>query len=450
MHDLAPAAAAPTVWFGLDPLGVAATLFVLTYAVILSERFHRTVIALLGGGLMILSGVIDQDRAFAGIDFNTIALLTGMMIIVSITRRTGVFEYVAIWAAKRVRADPRGVLLMLAAITALFSAFLDNLTTVLLVVPVALLIADKLQVSPYPFLFSQIITSNIGGTATLIGDPPNILIGSATRYTFADFLFELGPIALILLLLTLGFFASLWSRSLVTSAVLRERVMQFDERSSLQDPLLLKQSLSILGLVIGGFLAGEHFGIRPGTTAMFGAALLLWIIGIGQDRRGQAEQLRHALGEVEWNALFFFMGLFILVGGIEHVGLLDMLAAKLLQLTGGNPMTTAFTTLWLSALVSSAIDNIPFVATMIPLIQSMEIGLGGVEAIEPVWWSLALGACLGGNGSLIGAAANVVVAGLAERAGTPISFVRFLWMGFPLMLVTIGIANLYLYWRHFV
>ncbi len=435
--------------FGLDPLWLATVIFVLTYAVILSERFHRTVVAMMGAGVMILSGVIDQDLAFAGIDFNTIALLTGMMIIVSITRQTGVFEFVAIWAAKKVNADPRGVLLMLAVVTAVFSAFLDNLTTVLLIVPVAMLIADKLKVSPYPFLFSQIIASNVGGTATLIGDPPNILIGSATHYTFTDFLVQLGPVAFILLLCTLIVFHALWGRSLATSEELRERVMRFDARSSIQDSLLLKQSLTVLVFVVAGFVFGEHYGIRPGTSAMFGASFLLLIISIKQDRRGKAQQLRHFLGEVEWNALFFFMGLFVLVSGVEHAGLLELLAGELLDLTGGDPMMTAFTTLWMSALISAAIDNIPFVATMIPLIQSMEAGLGGVTSIEPVWWALALGACLGGNGSLVGAAANVVVAGLAERAGTPISFVRFLAIGFPLMLASILIANIYLYFRHF-
>ncbi|MCP4040348.1 MAG: hypothetical protein GY731_00120, partial [Gammaproteobacteria bacterium] len=211
----------------------------------------------------------------------------------------------------------------------------------------------------------------------------------------------------------------------------------------------MKQALTILGMVIAGFIIGEHYHIQPGTTAMFGAALLLFVNSIGHDRRGQAEQLREALTEVEWNVLFFFIGLFIVVSGVEHAGLLGILADKLMAMTGGDPMTTAFTTLWLSAGVSAAIDNIPFVATMIPLVQSMEAGLGGPSALEPVWWSLALGACLGGNGSLIGAAANVVVAGLAERAGTPISFVRFLMIGLPIMLVSVAIANVYLYFMHF-
>ena len=449
MHGQA-AETAHAVMFGLDPLWLSTSILVVTYVVLLSEKFHRTVIALLGAGVMIITGVINQDQAIAGIDFNTIALLTGMMIIVAVTRQTGVFEFVAIWSAKKVKASPSGVLLMLAAVTAVFSAFLDNLTTVLLVVPVALLIVDKLKVSPYPFLFSQILASNVGGTATLIGDPPNILIGSATKYSFTDFLFELGPVALIVLLLVLVVFHLIWGHSLTTSDELKNRVMSFDERSSIQDVGLMKKALGVLALVIAGFIIGEHYHIRPGTTAMFGAALLLFVISIGQDHRGQAEQLREALTEVEWNALFFFMGLFVVVGGVEHAGLLTILAEELMSLTGGDPMVTAFTTLWLSAVVSAAIDNIPFVATMIPLVESMEAGLGGPLAIEPVWWSLALGACLGGNGSLIGAAANVMVAGLAERAGTPISFGKFLLIGLPIMIGSVAVANVYLYLRHFM
>ncbi len=449
MHGQASETAVHAVMFGLDPLWLSTAILIITYVVMLSEKFHRTVIALLGAGVMIISGVLNQDQAIAGVDFNTITLLTGMMIIISVTRQTGVFEFVAIWSAKKVKASPPGILIMLSLVTAVFSAFLDNLTTVLLVVPVALLIVDKLKLSPYPFLFSQILASNVGGTATLIGDPPNILIGSATHLTFNDFLFQLGPVAMVLLVVLLVVFYLLWGRSLVTTPELKERVMCFDERSSIQDVRLMKQALTILGMVIAGFIIGEHYHIQPGTTAMFGAALLLFVNSIGHDRRGQAEQLRDALTEVEWNVLFFFIGLFIVVSGVEHAGLLGILADKLMAMTGGDPMTTAFTTLWLSAGVSAAIDNIPFVATMIPLVQSMEAGLGGPSALEPVWWSLALGACLGGNGSLIGAAANVVVAGLAERAGTPISFVRFLMIGLPIMLVSVAIANVYLYFMHF-
>jgi Na+/H+ antiporter NhaD and related arsenite permeases len=438
------------VMFGMSPLWLSTAIFVAAYAVLLTERIHRTVVALLGAMAMVVSGILTQDQAIAGVDFNTIALLAGMMVIIAVTRRTGVFEFIAIWAAKRARAEPIGILILLALVTAVFSAFLDNLTTVLLVVPVALLIVDKLKVSPYPYLFSQILAANIGGTATLIGDPPNILIGSATGLSFNDFLLQLGPIALLVLVLVLLMFYGIWGASLKTTPELKARVMRFDERGSLRDRRLLRQSLAVLGLVILGFVVGEHFAIAPGTTAMSGAALLLLLTGLGQDRRGQAEQVREALEEVEWSALFFFIGLFVIVHGVQATGLLERLAAGLMGVTGGDPMITAFTTLWLSAAVSAVIDNIPFVATMIPLVETMEAGLGGAAAAEPVWWSLALGACLGGNGTLVGAAANVMVAGLAERAGTPISFARFLLIGMPVMIASVALANVYLYWRHFL
>ena len=435
--------------FGLDPVILSASLLVITFIVLFSERFNRTVIALIGACTVIITGILTQEQAIAGIDFNTLALLTGMMIIVAVTRQTGFFEYIAIWAVQSVKGDPRGVLIVLALVTALFSAFLDNLTTVLLVVPIALLIAEKLEVSPYPFLISQILASNIGGTATLIGDPPNILIGSATGYSFTDFLFNLGPLVLILLLLTTLLLYFHLGASLQTSQENRSRVMNFRPADSIQDLGLLKLCLTLIAAVIAGFIFGEHYGIQPGTIAMFGAALLLFLCDFGKSVHKQGRRLRQALAEVEWGALFFFMGLFVLVHGVEHTGILHMLGGKLIQLTKGDPQTTAFSVLWMSALASSAIDNIPFVATMIPLVESMEVSLGGAEAIKPVWWSLALGSCLGGNGSLIGAAANVVVAGLGDRAGYPLNFIDFIKIGLPVMLLSIFIAHMYIYFVYF-
>ncbi|PHS76861.1 MAG: hypothetical protein COB59_10145 [Rhodospirillaceae bacterium] len=439
-----------SVIFGLDPLWLSTVLLIISYVVLLSERYNRTVIALLGAGLVIITGLISQNQAIAAIDFNTIALLTGMMIIVAVTRTSGVFEFVAIWSAKKVKADPMGILIVLSIVTAVFSAFLDNLTTVLLVVPIALLIVEKLKVSPYPFLFSQIIASNIGGTATLIGDPPNILIGSATGLTFMQFLTNLGPVSVVLMILMVPIFKYLWADELVATEQDKESIMRFREAESITDKRLLIISLSILLMVIIGFIVGEQYHIPPGTIAMFGAAVMVLAASYHLNSEGQAEVLHHALLEVEWAALLFFIGLFIIVAGVEHAGLLNILGEALIEFTGGDPAKTAYATLWLSALVSAAVDNIPFVATMIPMVESMEASLGGAEALEPVWWSLALGACLGGNGSLVGAAANVMVSGLSERAGYPISFFKFLKFAMPIMLMTIVIANIYIYLRYFM
>ena len=448
-HGVVSEAGHSAVIFGMDPLWLSTILLIVSYVVLLSEKFNRTVVALLGGGLVIITGLVSQSQAIAAIDFNTIALLTGMMIIVAITRTSGVFEFVAIWSAKKVKADPMGILIVLSIVTAVFSAFLDNLTTVLLVVPVALLIVEKLRVNPYPFLISQILASNIGGTATLIGDPPNILIGSATGLSFMQFITNLGPVSLVVLIIMVPIFKFLWGKELVASDEAKESIMRFREVESITDMRMLIMSLTVLVMVIAGFIIGEHYHIPPGTTAMFGAAVLLLVTSIGLNNEEQTERLHHALVEVEWAALLFFIGLFIIVAGVEHAGLLNILGQYLMDFTGGDPMLAAFSTMWLSAIVSAAVDNIPFVATMIPLVESMEAGLGGADALEPVWWSLALGACLGGNGSLVGAAANVMVSGISERAGYPISFIRFLKIGLPLMLLTIVIANVYVWLRYF-
>jgi len=443
-------AAGHAVLFGLDPLWLSTILLIISYAILLTEKYNRTVVALIGAGLVIITGLVSQAQAIAAIDFNTIALLTGMMIIVAITRTSGVFEFVAIWSAKKVNANPVGILIVLSLVTAVFSAFLDNLTTVLLVVPIALLIVEKLDVLPYPFLVSQILASNVGGTATLIGDPPNILIGSATGLTFMQFLINLGPLVVVLIIVMVPIFIFLWGKELVASDDARQGIMRFREADSITDKKLLIVSLSVLALVIAGFIIGERYHIRPGTTAMFGAAVLVLASTFGATTKVQTERLHSALIEVEWAALLFFIGLFIIVAGVEHAGLLNILGAELMKFTGGDGALTAYATLWLSAIVSAAVDNIPFVATMIPLVESMEAGLGGAAQLEPVWWSLALGACLGGNGSLVGAAANVMVSGLAERAGHPISFVRYLKIGVPFMLFTVAIANVYVYLRYFL
>jgi Na+/H+ antiporter NhaD/arsenite permease-like protein len=446
MHE-----SASHVLFGLNPFWLSLALFAATYIAIVTERLNRAIVALIGAVLMIMSGVITQQAALHnGVDFNTLGLLTGMMVIVAITRKCGVFQYVAVWSAKKVNASPWGILVMLALVTALFSAFLDNVTTVLLVAPVTLLITEELKVDPYPYLFTEIFASNIGGTATLIGDPPNIMIGSASGLTFNDFVWHLTPVVSVILFATLVPIYFLWGRKLSTTPEARARVMQFNEREAITDPRLLKQSLAILALVILGFSLAHPLRLEPATIAMAGAAALLLLDNFTHDAERQSKQVHKAFGEVEWVTIFFFLGLFIVVYGIETAGVLKWLANRVVELTGGNLALTAQAILWVSAIASAIVDNIPFVATMIPLIGSMAPVYGGMQHIEPLWWALSLGACLGGNGTLIGASANLIVAGMAERAGYPIRFVPFMLMAFPLMLLSIAISSVYIYLRYFM
>jgi len=447
MHNVA-AESHSSVIFGLDPVWVAVSLLLVVYGAIMAEKFNRAVLALLGAGLMVLCGVITQTQAVAGIDFNTIGLLTGMMVIVAISQKTGMFQYVAIKAAKVVKGRPLGILVMLSVVTAVFSAFLDNVTTVLLIAPVTLLITDALGVRPYPYLFAQILASNIGGTATLIGDPPNIMIGSQAHLSFVDFLVNLAPIIPLILLVSIGVILLMFGRDLVATEEHRALVMKFDEREAIKDVPLLKKSLFVLALVIGGFTVAHSFHLEPATIAMFGAALLLLLQTWGQPLHDKDHAYEGVMAEVEWTTIFFFVGLFIIVTGVEHTGIIGVMAEKTLALTGGDFTATAAAILWVSAIASAVIDNIPFVATMIPLIESMAPTFGGEEALQPLWWALALGACLGGNGSLIGASANLIVAGFAQRAGHPISFLQFLKHAFLLMLLSIAISHIYLYLRY--
>ena len=434
--------------FGWDPLWVSTVLFVVTYAVVVSERINRAIVAGLGAGLMIAVGVLNQEQAVAGVDFNTLGLLTGMMVLVAITRRCGIFQFVAIWAAKKVEARPWGILLMFSVVTAVFSAILDNVTTVLLIAPITLLVTEELKVNPYPYLFAEIFSSNIGGAATLIGDPPNIMIGSAVGLTFNDFLFNLAPIIPLIMLVTLIVIYLVWGRGLSATDEARARIMQFREKDAITDARLMWQSLAVLALVILCFVFAHPLRLEPATIAMFGAGLLLLITNLGRDAEDQTEDVHQSFGEVEWVTIFFFVGLFIIVAGIEHAGLLNMLANWVIGITGGDMTTTAVMILWVSAVASAVVDNIPFVATMIPMIESMASTFGGDDELEPLWWSLALGACLGGNGSLVGASANLIVAGFAERAGHRIRFLPFMLMAFPMMLMSIVIATVYVYLRY--
>jgi Na+/H+ antiporter NhaD/arsenite permease-like protein len=437
------------VMFGWNPMWVAGILFVLTYLVILSERINRAIVSLLAAGLMILSGVLSQNDALRGVDFNTLGLLAGMMVIVAITRRTGVFQFLAIWSVKRVNANPWGILVVLTLVTTILSALLDNVTTVLLIVPVTLLICEELKVNPYPFLFSEILGSNIGGTSNLIGDPPNIMIGSSANLGFNDFLINLGPAIVVIALATMAVIYAVWGRSLHADHEDRQRVLNYNEWEAITDWRLLWKCLSVLALVIGGFVLGHQYHLQPATSAMTGAALLLLLDNLARNADEQSQSVHASFSEVEWVTLFFFLGLFIVVHAVETTGLLNLIAHAILNMTGGNSLVTSVAILWGSAFTSALVDNIPYVATTIPLIKSMAPTFGGAAGLMPLWWSLALGACLGGNGTLIGASANVVVAGFAERSGYPITFKRFLLGAFPLMLLSILISNIYIYLRYF-
>jgi Na+/H+ antiporter NhaD/arsenite permease-like protein len=437
------------VLFGLDPLWTSTVLLIVTYAAIMSEKLNRAIVALLGGGLMISLGLLNQEQAVAGIDFNTLALLTGMMLIVAITRRCGVFQYVAIVAARLVRASPAGVLVLLAAVTAVFSAFLDNVTTVLLVAPVTLVICRELKVPPYPYLFAEIFASNIGGTATLIGDPPNILIGSAVGLSFMDFVYALTPVCIVVLALNSLAIHLIWGRKLTATSEARARVMALDHKAAITDPRLMKQSVSVIAVVVLAFAMARFIHLEAGTIALFGAAILLLLDNLGRSAEAQHAHLVESFNEVEWITIFFFVGLFIVVAGVEHAGLLRLLADALVGATGGDMKSLALAILWASAVLSAIIDNIPFVATMIPLIKSMAPALGGDQAIMPLWWALSLGACFGGNGTLIGASANLTVAGIGERAGVPFRFLEFMKVAFPLMLMSIAVSHAYLLWMFF-
>jgi Na+/H+ antiporter NhaD/arsenite permease-like protein len=422
---------------------------VIVYGTIISEKINRSIIALLGAITMVVVGQLDQEQAFLAVDWNTISLLTGMMILVSITRKCGVFQYVAIWSAKVVNANPAKMIAVLAVVTAVLSALLDNVTTVLLVAPVTLVICGELKVPPYPFLFAEIFASNIGGTATLIGDPPNILIGSLVGLSFNEFVINLTPVVIVLLIVQTICIHLIWGKDLKASEDTRQRVMAMNERETITDPRLLKQSLVVLAGVIIAFVLARTLGLEPGTIAMGGAAVLLFLDNVGHSPSEQTTRSTHTYTEIEWVTIFFFMGLFIVIKGVEVGGLLSFLADELVKATGGDLAITGYGILWASAILSAIVDNIPFVATMIPLIKNMAPAFGGPEGLLPLWWCLSLGACLGGNGTLIGASANLTVAGIAERVGIPFSFMTFLKWAFPLMLMSVAISHVYVWLRYF-
>lgn len=419
----------------MDPVLVAAAIFVISYAVIVAEWAHKTIVALLGASLVILFKVLDQKQAFEAIDLNVIFLLAGMMVLANVMATTGVFEWLAIRSAKLARGRPFLILVTLSVLTAAASAALDNVTTVVLLAPVTLFLASLLDMDPRPLLIAEVMASNIGGTATLIGDPPNILIGSASGLDFIAFLTNLAPVTLLILPVGILIVWALFRRQMTVAEDVRVRILEMREAGVIKDPALLRKSLLVLALTLVGFVLHGPLGYEPATIALLGASVLLLWSGVDP---------HHALREVEWTTLFFFIGLFILVGGIVHVGLIGLLAQAALQVTGQDAGLTAIALLWMSAVLSGVVDNIPYTATMLPLVQE----LAKYMPAEPLWWSLALGAGLGGNLTAIGASANVIVVQLAERSGYPISFRQFLLPGALVTLASMVICTVYVWVRY--
>jgi Na+/H+ antiporter NhaD/arsenite permease-like protein len=416
-------------------MAAAVAIFVVTLALIASDRFNRTKVALVGAALVLLTQTIDQDQAIEAIDFNTIGLLAGMMLIVRITEPTGVYNYVAIRAGQISRGRPARVVFSLALTTAVISAFLDNLTTILLMVPITFLLADALDVDAIPIVIIEIIASNIGGTATLIGDPPNILIAGRTDLSFIDFVVNLAPIAAVTFVVVTAGLYLFYRRDLQVRPEAREQVMELNARRSIEDAAELKRTMPVLLATILAFFAHQALHLEPATVALAGATAMLLVT---------TQPVERALGGIEWPTLFFFLALFVLVGALEERGAIDEVAQGIADVTGGERTAELLGIAWASAIGSGIVDNIPFTATMLPVVEELARGSGD----DAHWWALALGACFGGNATLVAAAANVAAAGMAERAGRPIGFMQFLRVGLPATLVSMVIATIYILVRY--
>jgi Na+/H+ antiporter NhaD/arsenite permease-like protein len=412
---------------------IAILIFVGAVALIATERVHRTKVALLAATAVVIFGVLEQEEAIEAIDFNTIGLLIGMLIVVKQTEKTGLYNYFAVHAGKLSRGEPFRLLAYLALITALLSAFLPNLTVILLLVPISFLIADTLDISPLPLLVTEVMAANIGGTATLIGDPPNTLIGGATGLSFVDFLANLAPIVVITLAVIIPLLYAIYRRDLQSDEPRRARLLALDPRASIRDPEALKRQGPVLAATLVAFFVHQAIGIEAATVALTGAAVMLLL---------SRQSVERSLEEIEWSTLFFLVGLFVLVGGLEQSGVLKDVAEGITNLTGDSVPATIILITWVSAFASALVDNIPFTAAMIPVVKDVQELTG--DHSDTYWWALALGADFGGNATLIGGAANLVAAGLAERAHYRISFWSFLKVGVPVTLVSTALATAYL------
>ncbi len=418
-------------------MAVAVLTFLVALALIASERVHRTKVAMIGAALVVLlvGAQYGQEEAIAAIDFNTIGLLAGMMILVYLTQQTGIYDYIAIRAGQISGGKPLWVVLSLAGTTAVLSAFLDNLTTILLIVPVTFLLADTLDIDPIPLIVIEVIASNIGGTATLIGDPPNIIIAGATDLSFNDFIVNLAPVVVVTFGVVIAGLYLVYGSRLQTEEKNRRFVMELDARASIRDRDELRRTGPVLLLTVLAFFAHQTLHIEPATVALTGAAVALLVTH---------QKLEEALSKIEWPTLFFFVALFVMVGALEATGAIDEIATSIKDLTGGNRSAELLGTIWLSGIGSAIVDNIPFTTAMIPVVEGLQDG-GGDDAY---WWALSLGACFGGNATIIAAAANVAAAGLTERAGKPIGFVPFMKVGIPVTVVSLLIATAYVTLRY--
>jgi Na+/H+ antiporter NhaD/arsenite permease-like protein len=424
---------------------LAIGVFVLAYALIASDRINKTTVALGGAAIVLACGVVESQDAFfsreTGIDWDVIFLLFGMMVIVSVLRQTGVFEYVAIWAAKRAKGSPLRIMILLVLVTAAASALLDNVTTVLLIAPVTLLVCDRLAIKAVPFLMAEVFASNIGGTATLVGDPPNIIIGSRGGLSFNDFLVHLTPIVIIVVAAFIALLPRLFPGSFDVDPDRVADVMALQEAEAIRDSRLLVKCGVVLGLVFAAFILHSVIHVAPSVVALIGAGVLVVISGLERS---------DYLSGVEWETLLFFAGLFVMIGALVKTGTVDALARAATQATGGNALLTVMLILGVSAPVSGVIDNIPYVATMAPIVSELVASMPDMAHPDALWWALALGADFGGNLTAIGASANVVMLGIASRAGTPISFWEFTRKGVVVTVISVGLSGLYMWLRYFV
>ncbi|CEP88516.1 symporter protein [[Clostridium] sordellii] len=411
---------------------IAICIFSLVMLAIISEKINRAVAAMTGALLMVIFNIVSFEHGLSHIDFNTIGVLIGMMLFVSVVKNSGLFEYVAILSAKKSKGDPWKIMLCFIILTAILSAVLDNVTTVLLIGPMTIVITQILKINPVPFLITQILASNIGGTATLIGDPPNIMIGSAANLSFIDFVINLGPVVIIILFFTIICFRFMFKKHLYVDDKYKEEILKLDESKAIKDKPLLIKSIIMIILILLGFVLHNIIHIESSIIALTGATVMMFI---------GKQDVDEILSSIEWSTIAFFGGLFVIVGGLVEVGIIDFIASYLIGATSGNLALTMLVILWLSAIISSFLDNIPFVATLIPLILTMQAQ--GVD-VTPIWWATSLGACLGGNGTLIGASANIVLSNVGDKNGYPISFKSYFKIGFPLMLLSIIISTFYL------